>query len=340
MKVFIRHNTILDLENAEKILVIRFSSLGDILLTTPFLRVLKKKYSKLNIDFLVKSNFIDAIKFNPNLDQVFSWNGEKELSEVINKLKQNNYDFIIDLQNNYRSKNVVRKIGVSRASYSKPNIKKFLLVQIKLNLLKEKRSIPQRYVDVIPGLELDGKGLELFLPDGTEPKINSEKKIIGFAPGAFHFTKRWSLEYYEELGNQLTLDGYQIVIFGGKSDKEICSKLQNKISGSLDLSNDNMLFQTAINMQQCKLLVCNDSGLMHTAASVQVPVVSIFGSTVQEFGFAPFGVNNLVIENIGLTCRPCSHIGKANCKKKHFKCMMELTPQRVYKEIKDLMSKI
>ena len=330
----------MNLENSEQILVIRFSSLGDILLTAPFLRVLKKKHPKLEIDYFVKSSFVDAIKFNPNLNKIFSWSDEKEFLELTNKLKQNNYGFVIDLQNNLRSKKVVRKIGVSSASYSKPNIKKFLLVHTKLNLLKEKRSIPQRYVDVIQGLGLDREGLELFLPDGIESKINSEKEIIGFAPGAFHFTKRWPLDYYEELGNQLIAEGYQIVIFGGKSDRVICNDLQNKIAGSIDLSNDNILLQTAKDMQKCKILICNDSGLMHTATSVGVPVVSIFGSTVREFGFAPFGINNLVIENNGFSCRPCTHIGKATCKKKHFNCMMELTPQQIHKEIIDFMRKI
>lgn len=330
----------MNLEKAERILVIRFSALGDVLLTTPILRVLKNKYPKLNIDYFVKSNFVDAINLNPNLSEVFSWNGEKDFSEIVNKLKLNNYDFVIDLQNNLRSKKVVRKIGVSSASFRKPTIKKFLLVQTKLNLLKEKKSIPQRYFDVIPNLELDGKGLELFLPDGMDSKIDSEKEIIGFAPGAFHFTKRWPLEYYEELGNQLVSEGYQIVMFGGKSDREICSVLQNIIAGSIDLSNDNILLQTAKDMQKCKILICNDSGLMHTATSVGVPVASIFGSTVREFGFAPFGVNNLVIENSELSCRPCTHIGRAKCKKKHFNCMMELTPQKVHKEIKDFMRKI
>ena len=109
----------MNLENAERILVIRFSALGDILLTTPFLRVLKKKYPKLKIDYFVKSNFVDAINLNPNLSEVFSWNDEKEFSEIVNKLKLNNYDFVIDLQNNLRSKKVVRKIGVSSSSFIK-----------------------------------------------------------------------------------------------------------------------------------------------------------------------------------------------------------------------------
>ena len=132
----------------------------------------------------------------------------------------------------------------------------------------------------------------------------------------------------------------QKLFASGKSDRKICSALQNKIAGSIDLSNDNILLQTAKDMQKCKIVVCNDSGLMHTATSIGVPVASIFGSTVREFGFAPFGVNNLVIENSELSCRPCTHIGRAKCKKKHFNCMMELTPQKVHKEIKDFMRKI
>jgi lipopolysaccharide heptosyltransferase II len=327
----------LNIENAEKILIIRFSALGDVLLTTPFIRALKKKYPEFKMDYFVKSNFVDAVKLNPNLNQVFSWSSEKELSEITSILMQNNYDFVIDLQNNLRTKKIVRKIGVSSASFKKPNVKKFLLVHTKLNLLKEKKTIPQRYIDVLPDFELDGKGLELFLPEGIESKFNSEKEIIGFAPGAFHYTKRWPLEYYEELGNQLVKEGYQIAIFGGKSDREICKDLQGKITDSIDLSNDNDLFQTAKDMQKCKIVVCNDSGLMHTATAVGVPVASIFGSTVREFGFPPFGVNNLVIENKGLSCRPCTHIGKAKCKKKHLNCLMELTPQQVHKEIEDFM---
>ncbi len=330
----------MNLENTNRILVIRFSSLGDILLTTPFLRILKKKYPNLQIDFLVKTNFKDAVKLNPNLGKIISWNNESEFSDLLKKIKENNYDSVFDLQNNFRSKKVVRKIGVEKRSYIKPNVKKFLLVHSKINLLKDKKSIPQRYLDVMPELHLDGKGLELFLPNNIKSKIISKKEIIGFAPGAFHYTKRWPLQYYAELGKLLSDVGFQIVIFGGKSDMEICNDLHNKIPTSINLANENNLFQTAIDMKKCKLVVCNDSGLMHTATALDVPVVSIFGSTVREFGFAPFGVNNLVIENSQLSCRPCSHIGRATCKAKHFNCMLELTPQSVYNKIEKFMDKI
>ena len=330
----------MNIENAQRILVIRFSSLGDILLTTPFLRVLQKKIPSAKIDFLVKASFIDAIKLNPNINEVFAWQTEGELEKLVANLKTKKYDFVLDLQNNFRSKRVVSKLGIDSLVFKKPNIRKFLLVQLKLNFLKDKKQIPEKYIEVVPELELDDLGLELFLPENIKPKYQSKKNIIGLAPGAFHYTKRWPIEYYSDLGNKLTEDGFEIVIFGGKSDIEICNDLQKRITGSIDLSNDNQLYSTAADMKNCKLIVCNDSGLMHTAISVGVPVVSIFGSTVKEFGFTPFGVENLIIENNNLSCRPCSHIGKSTCSKKHFKCMNELTAEMVYKEIENFMRKL
>ena len=324
----------LNTEKANKILVIRFSSLGDILLTTPFLRVLKKQSPKAQIDYLIKSNFQDAINLNPNISHVYKWQNDVEFKKIFPTLKLNNYDLVVDLQNNFRSKKIVKFLRTQSVSYKKPNIKKFLLVHGKFNLLKDKRSIPQRYLDVIPDLRLDDKGLELYLPTQEKDKDVNSEKTIGFAPGAFHFTKRWPADYFVDLGNKLAEDGYSILVFGGKSDREICKDLSSKIKNSFDLSTDNNLYLTAMNMQKCKLIVCNDSGLMHTATAVGIPVVPIFGSTVREFGFSPFVVKSMIIENNELSCRPCSHIGKSKCKKKHFKCMKELLPEMVYDKIK------
>ncbi len=330
----------MNLENAKKILVIRFSSLGDILLTTPFLRILHKKYPSAKIDFCIKKSFADVVKHNPNVNDSFSWQSDEELKTLVAELVLNNYDFVIDLQNNFRSRKIVKKLGKKTFSFAKPNVRKFLLVQFKLNLLKNEKSIPERYVEVVPELEMDGMGLELFLPENINSEPISEKSVIGLAPGAFHYTKRWSIEYYAKLGNMLVNKGFTIAIFGGKSDREICNSLQSKIENSIDLSSDNKLFQTASDMKKCKLIICNDSGLMHTATAVGVPVVSIFGSTVSEFGFAPFGVESLIIENNNLSCRPCSHIGKATCKKKHFECIKKLTPQMVYNKVEKFMNKL
>ena len=315
------------LSEAKKILIIRLSSLGDVLLTTPIIRSLKKSYPQLSIDFLIKKNFADAVRLNPNVSNTIIYNDSPNL---LSELANNNYDLMIDLHNNFRSQKIVRQLRIPSFKFVKPNLKKFLLVHFKINMLKEIKSIPERYTEVIPDFKLDGAGLELFIPDSMKSELEGFKNVIGICPGAFHFAKRWPIEYYAEFGNRLVKNGFKVAIFGGELDKSICANLQKMIPDSIDLSNNNELFQTAAHMKNCKVVLCNDSGLMHTATAVGIPVISLFGSTVKEFGFAPYGVNNLVIENSNLNCRPCTHIGRSKCPKNHFKCMTEITPNSVY----------
>ncbi|NOX65360.1 MAG: glycosyltransferase family 9 protein [Chlorobi bacterium] len=319
---------------AKKVLIIRLSSLGDVLLATPVVRSLKKNYPDLTIDFFVKQNFEVAIRLNPNINSMIIYNDSPELAT---QLKENNYDLVIDLHNNFRTKKIVKQLGLPYYKFIKPNLEKFLLVHTKINLLKEKKPIPVRYAEVIPDFNLDDKGLELFIPDGIHSELEGLNNVVGFAPGAFHFTKRWLIEYYAELGKKLNEDGYTIAILGGESDKTICMDLQKMIPNSLDLSNNNNLFQTAAHIKNCEALICNDSGLMHTASAIGTPVIAIFGSTVREFGFAPYGIKSIVVENSELKCRPCTHIGKSKCPKGHFKCMKEITPDLLYEKFKKFL---
>ena len=127
--------------------------------------------------------------------------------------------------------------------------------------------------------------------------------------------------------------GFKIVLFGGKSDEELCKAISGNIQGCVNLQNDDQVLQTAADMKKCKLILTNDSGLMHTASAVGVPLIAVFGSTVREFGFIPVGTQNLILENKSLSCRPCSHIGKSSCPKKHFKCMKEITPEFVLNQL-------
>ncbi|NOX19181.1 MAG: glycosyltransferase family 9 protein [Chlorobi bacterium] len=184
---------------------------------------------------------------------------------------------------------------------------------------------------------MDGKSAELFIPNSIQPELKPDKKYIGFCPGSRHFTKMWLPDYFIELGKLLTGAGFAIVLFGGKDDREICSKISKQIDNSIDLSDDDNLLQTAKDMTRCKAVVCNDSGLMHAAAAVQTPVIALFGSTVREFGFAPYGVKHLILENNSLSCRPCSHIGKEKCPKGHFGCMKSLTPELVFGKLKNIL---
>ncbi|VAX18690.1 Lipopolysaccharide core heptosyltransferase III [hydrothermal vent metagenome] len=314
---------------AKRVLIIRLSSLGDVLLTTPVIRSLKKNYPDLTIDFLIKKNFEAAIQLNPNIDSMIIYNDSPELTA---QLKENNYDLIIDLHNNFRTKKIVKQLGLPCYKFIKPNLEKFLLIHTKINLLKDKKTITVRYAEIIPEFQLDDKGLELFIPENVHSELEGLSNVVGFAPGAFHYTKRWPIEYYAELGNKLNDEGYTIVILGGESDKTICSDLQKMIPDSLDLSNNNDLSQTAVHIKHCKVFICNDSGLMHTASAVGTPVISIFGSTVQEFGFAPYRIKSIVVENNELKCRPCTHIGKSKCPRGHFKCMKKITPDRLYEK--------
>ncbi len=323
-----------------KILIIRLSSLGDALLTTPVIRALKNKYPEKEFYFLVEDKFADAVRYNPNLTEVITYDKSDSGKNQLEKIKSINADFVIDLQNNIRSKNIVKYLKVPSVKFIKPTIEKFFLVKFKINFYKKILSIPEMYASALgKEFSLDQNGLDFYYEDGKKAVNASAKdaKKIAFCPGSQHFTKQYPAEYFIQLGKKLTNDGYEITLLGGKSDRKICAEISSAIKGSKDESNDNNLFELAREMSRSSAVVCNDSGLMHLAAAVGTPVAAIFGSTVKEFGFFPYKAKSIVIENENLSCRPCSHIGKSKCKEGHFKCMLDLTPEIVYEKLNKLL---
>lgn len=328
-----------ELSKLNKILIIRLSSLGDILLSTPFIRAIKSQFPDIKIDMLLREEYADVVKINPYLNKKFLFKKDDKSNNVlIEQLKNTNYELVIDLQNNLRSKKIVSSLKTTSVKFDKRSFDKFLLVNFKINKLKEAPQIPVRYSNTIQDLKLDKGGLDLFTDKSANEELIGNNSLIGFCPGARHFTKRWLKEYFVELGNKLTQDGYTIVLFGGRIDKEICEEINKAIPGSINLANDDDLLQTVADMKLCKVVVCNDSGLMHTATATGTKVIAIFGSTVKEFGFAPYNCNNLILENNSLTCRPCSHIGRSNCPKKHFDCMKSIKPGFVFEKIQSIIS--
>ncbi len=249
-------------------------------------------------------------------------------------------DFVIDLQNNFRSRKIVRKIGVKKEKFIKPTISKILLVKFGLNQYDSIKSIPELYATNLHGVELDDKGLDLFLSPDISSSLLSQKNLIGFCPGAKHFTKRWPAEYYIELGKQLVKSGFDVVLFGGLDDIELCDFIAGQIPGSINTQHENNVLRIAADMKRCKAIVCNDTGLMHVASALNIPLLTIFGSSVKEFGFAPYKSANLLLENNYLSCRPCSHIGKAKCPKKHFDCMRKITPDYVMSEMQNFIREL
>ena len=327
-----------ELSKFKKILIIRFSSLGDILLTTPFIRSLKAQFPAIKIDMIIRQEYADTIKLNPNISQIFHLTRDEKINkELIKELTNEKYDLIIDLQNNLRSKKITTALSVKTERFSKNSWKKFLLVNLKINKLKNEPQIPVRYAKTIAQFELDNKGIDLFSNKTISDKIVNKSNLIGFCPGARHFTKRWPKEYLVELGNLLSENGFQVLLFGGKTDKELCNEINLNIPNSINLANDNDLLQTISDMKQCKAIVCNDSGLMHVASATSKKIIAIFGSTIKEFGFTPYQCENLILENSSLSCRPCSHIGKYHCPKRHFNCMNEIKPEFVFEKIKSFL---
>lgn len=326
-------------QKLNKVLIIRLSSFGDVLLTTPLIRAIKEKYKNAEIDFIVRKQYYDLLYQNHAVNRIFVYENDKKKTAALRaSLFDNKYDFVIDLQNNLRSRLLLRKMRLVIVRFNKHSIKKFLLVKFKINLLKNLPPIPERYIQSVPGLTPDKEGLEFNTDIIHSDLLLNKSNLIGLCPGSRHFTKMWGKEKFIALGNILTKSGFTCVLFGGKDDKEICFNISSLIAGSINLCNDNNVSQIAADMKMCKAIVCNDSGLMHLASAVKVPVAVILGSTVKEFGFTPYINKNIIIENNSLSCRPCSHIGKDYCPQKHFKCMNDISPEFVFENITKLLT--
>ncbi len=332
--------------NSKKILVIRLSSLGDVLLTYPLLDLIKKNENDCEIHFLVKDIFVDAIQLNHNVDKTFTYFPEN-IKQIKSLVQENNYDLILDLQNNFRSRQITSQSKAKIYRFKKPTLKKFLLVNFKLKLIESNFSIARSYIKTLYPDYSDKLTLYFDIPQEKEiealqkvPPSFFNKPIVGICPGSKHFTKRYPTDYLKVLINKLIENGFAVGIFGGKDDYEICKSLETNDEFVKNFQNDNDLLETASLMKKCSVIISNDSGLMHLASLLQIPTVAIFGSTVREFGFAPIFEKSLIIENTDLKCRPCSHIGRDSCPKKNFKCMLNIQPELIFQKTLELLESV
>jgi len=325
-----------DISESKKILIIRLSSMGDILLTTPLIRSIKKQNPEVQIDFVIKEEFIELVKNNPNLTDILVYSKQTfEKQILINTLISNKYEIVIDLQNNIRSKEITKPLHSQTFRFKKNDVKKFILVNFKINRLKNAPPIPVRYAEAA-GINLDDEGLDLFTGEVADSRLDLNEKYIGLCPGAKHFTKRWPKEYFIELGKKLESSGYKVVLFGGLNEEELISKMINQFNSPVNLCGDSIL-QSAADMIMCKAIYTNDSGAMHLACAVKVPVIAFFGSTVKEFGFFPYKANSIELNVDNLPCRPCTHIGRKSCPLIHFKCMKDIKPDFAFNSLNRLL---
>lgn len=319
-----------------KILVIRFSSIGDIVLTSPVVRCLKQQLLDSEVHFLTKKQFVSIVEPNPNIDKVFPL--ENSLPSVIAELKKEKYDLIVDLHNNLRSLRVKQSLGIKTVAFNKLNLEKWLMTRFKINKLPDVH-IVDRYLDAAKnlGIKNDQKGLDFFIeakdevvPTDISPKL--EQGYIAFAIGAQHTTKRLPVEKIISICSKVDKP---IVLLGGKTDEKEANQIEKAAKNVVNTCGKLSIGQSASLIKQADAVTTHDTGMMHIAAAFKKKIISIWGNTIPEFGMYPYlpGEGSTIIEVKDLSCRPCSKIGYDKCPKGHFKCMNEIDENQIVRSI-------
>ena len=326
------------MDDIRKILVVRFSSIGDIVLTTPVLRRLHAAYPNASIDYCVKPPFVSLVNGSPYLNTVYT-------SAVP---PHGQYDMVVDLQNNLRSRSLVKAVSSDRVyRYHKQNWKKLLLVRTGLNLYRSADSVVDRYMAALKeqAVEDDDKGCELWPGDDERAYASSLLSRTGNSLavcfGAKHMTKRYPpsklASVIESLLGELQL---RVFLLGGAEDMQQADEILAALAPAaasrvMNLAGKSSLTQTVAVLEICDAVLTNDTGLMHIASAFGKQLFVLFGSSVAEFGFLPYKAPYSLFEVADLACRPCSHIGSNRCPRGHFKCMMDIPEQSVAEKISD-----
>ena len=340
-------------KDPENILVIRLSSIGDILLTTPLIRLLRRRFPNARIDYLVKEQFAALLRTSPYIDELYTLDtrqGHSALKRLYRSLLKSGYDLVVDVHNNFRSAYLRRLRGARVVKLRKYKLQRFVLVKFGWNFYSSVRPVHQRYIDTVAGFGIhdDRLGLEFFPDPEAQRRVddllkqkgwNAGKATIAIVPGASKETKRWPVERFDKAAQQLGAEfDAQILLLGDTRDARLTDILRQSLgNAAIDFAGKLDIMESACALNRAHLALTNDSGLMHMAAALDKPVVSIFGSTVRELGFFPVGRRTVVIENNNLSCRPCTHIGRASCPKKHFKCMQDIDADEVFQAAAELL---
>jgi ADP-heptose:LPS heptosyltransferase len=325
-------------ENKKKILIVRFSSIGDIILTTPVIRCLKLQRPDIDIHYLTKHKYSSLLNQNPYIQKIYTI--DKEIGEVLPDLRLEQYDLIIDLHKNLRT--LILKLRLLRpsVSYSKLNLKKFLAVCLKINLLPKQHIIDRMMASLkIFNVEYDNRGLDFFVPDGQNQSlllkefIDSNPDYFVFSIAGTYYTKRCPNDKVIEICKKIPLP---VILTGGESERINGEYIRHEIGVScFNASGITSVEESAILIEKSRFVISNDTGMMHIAAALKKPVISLWGNTIPQFGMVPllpdqFNPQPAIIEVHGLKCRPCSKLGFHQCPKKHFNCMNLLNSNDIF----------
>ena len=329
----------------KKILIIRFSSIGDIVLTTPVVRVLHEQLNA-EIHFLTKPAFASIVLANPHVSKVITLSDD--FDKMTTLLKGEKYDHVIDLHHNLRSARLKLALGRPSSSFHKLNFKKWLIVNFKINRLPAKH-IVDRYFDAVMflGVHNDNAGLDFFIPEDKNVNVQKHFNLqphsyTSIVIGAAHETKCMTAEQIAEVCRILEMP---VILLGGKQEINKANAIIQNANSSLIKSacGGFDIFQSSSILEQSATIITHDTGLMHIAAALNKPQVVVWGNTIPDFGMYPYYGDQTIqwisFEHPDLPCRPCSKLGYQKCPKGHFKCMLDHDLVQIAEAAKRLIGK-
>lgn len=322
-----------------KIGIIRLSSLGDVVLATAVLKPLRAAYPGAEIVFVVRSNYVDVLKNNSYLNRVIAWEKDRPFKGFLSSVREEHFDLLLDLHSTARSHSIAAFSGAGRViRYAKSHVAR------RISLVTKKRPrtrhVVERYMDAVRMLGIEASdSLPGMYPgkedlDWVEAYIGEHGyaggPLVCIAPGARRPTKRWSAQRFGRLSSELMSNwNVGVVMVGDHGDIEVSRPVLAENPGVIDAVGQTDIGKLGALLSRSSLVISNDSAPVHIAVATGTPVVAIFGPTVVEFGFAPYGEGNAVVSR-KLYCRPCSLHGTRECPEGHFRCMQEIEWNDVY----------
>ena len=319
----------------KKVLIIRFSSIGDIVLTTPVLRCLKQQLN-VELHYLTKKSFAGLLQHNPYVDFVHSI--DKDIgTDLIERLKAEQFDFLVDLHGNWRSLRIKKALSLPSKTFEKLNLQKWLLIHLGIDLMP-RQHVADRYLDTLAhlGVSNDHKGLDYFMAPETSVDVDLNKPFIAWSIGGSFTPKKLAAAQVADVCNKMDVPVY---LLGGSQEVEeaetiieACGQPNIKsFCGKLSLD------QTALLIKNSKVLLSNDTGLMHIGAAFKRSIVSFWGCTKPSLGFAPYAAALDSVEILSnISKRPCSKHGKS-CKHKRLGCIKFIDSKDIEKAVLKLI---
>jgi ADP-heptose:LPS heptosyltransferase len=311
-----------------KVLIIRFSSIGDVVLTTPVIRAIAQQ-TDFEVHFLTKARFASVLHHNPYISKLYTI--KEKLDEVLTYLKKEQYSYLIDLHKNLRSFRLRRALNVPAYHFPKYNIEKWLLVNFKVDKLPDSHIVDRYFQATAPlSVKNDEKGLDFFL--GTVDQVDIPRQIqdegyLVFVLGAAHFTKQIPIELFKRLIPSLKRS---IFLIGGGDERKVGEDLAQLFPERVkNYAGELTIGQSAYLLSSAQAVLTPDTGMMHIAAAFHRPIVVVWGNTTPKLGMFPYQTAHENMEVPNLACRPCDKIGKKACPKGHFKCMKSQSVEKI-----------